>query len=207
MVADPSDFPMRAMTIDLPFNGGQLYFNHATSLIGIGLLWGLAIWCILDPEGSRAELIRWRQQSSLYFTWFYIGTRPLFTFFILFIAFRYGDVRLGPKDSQPEFSNATYFAMLFAAGGKKGERLRVLCVLNALTNPIVFPSFLVAVGLFFFGVSEPLYHQTSHWYANAGYHTQDEIDMFAINQTVFHWVSGNDQHRVYTCKIHTNTSK
>jgi len=50
----------------------------------------------------------------------------------------------------------------------------------------------VAVGLFFYGVSEPLWHQSSHWYANAGYHTQDEVDMFAINQTLFHWVSSED---------------
>lgn len=159
--ADPSDFPMRAMVIDLPFGGGQLYFNHATSLIGIALLWGLAIWCMVDPEGSREQLITLRQYCALYFTWFYIGTRPIFMFFILWIAFRYGDVRLGPPGSQPEFSNGTYFAMLFAAG--------------------------VAVGLFFYGVSEPLWHQSSHWYANAGYHTQDEIDMFAINQTIYHW--------------------
>jgi len=123
--ADPNDFPMRAMTIDLPYNGGQLYFNHATSLIGIGLLWGLAIWCMVDPVGSRDELIRWRQQSALYFTWFYILTRPVFTFFILFVAFRYGDIRLGPPDSKPEFSNGTYFAMLFAAGGKLEACIRL----------------------------------------------------------------------------------
>ncbi len=55
--------------IDLPFNGRQLYFNHATSLIGIGILWGLAIWCMADPEGSRAELTRvtrWRMAYTEY---------------------------------------------------------------------------------------------------------------------------------------------
>jgi len=39
----------------------------------------------------------------------------------------------------------------------------------------------VAVGLFVYGVAEPLWHQNSHWYVMAGYHNQDEIDMFAIN--------------------------
>jgi hypothetical protein len=34
------------------------------SLIGIGILWGLAIWCMANPEGSRAEFIHWQQQSA-----------------------------------------------------------------------------------------------------------------------------------------------
>jgi len=45
----------------------------------------------------------------------------------------------------------------------------------------------VAVGLFVYGVSEPLWHRGSHWYATGKYHTQDEIDMFAINLTVTNW--------------------
>lgn len=55
----------------------------------------------------------------------------------------------------------SYFTMLFAAG--------------------------IAVGIFFYGVSEPLWHQSSHWYANSDYRTQDELDQFAMNQTLYHW--------------------
>jgi hypothetical protein len=65
----------------------------------------------------------------------------------------------------------TYFAMLFSAG--------------------------IGVGLFFYGVSEPLWHQSSHWFANSGYRSQDEIDMFALNLTVFHWgITGWSQYLV-----------
>jgi len=45
----------------------------------------------------------------------------------------------------------------------------------------------VAVGLFVYGVSEPLWHQDSHYFVKAGYRSQDEIDMFAINMTVTNW--------------------
>ena len=45
----------------------------------------------------------------------------------------------------------------------------------------------IGVGIFFYGVSEPLWHQSSNWFAEAGYRSQDEIDMFAINLTIFHW--------------------
>ena len=79
---------------------------------------------------------------------------------MIYLAFRFRNIKLGPEDSEPEFTDMTYFAMLFSAG--------------------------IGVGLFFFGVSEPLWHQASHWYANAGYHNQDEIDMFALNLSVFH---------------------
>jgi choline-glycine betaine transporter len=90
---------------------------------------------------------------------------------MLWLAYRYGDIRLGPQDSTPEFTDITYFAMLFSAG--------------------------IGVGLFFYGVSEPLWHQSSHWFANAGYRSQDEIDMFAMNLTVFHWgITGWSQYLV-----------
>jgi choline-glycine betaine transporter len=90
---------------------------------------------------------------------------------MLWLAYRYGNIRLGPRDSEPEFSDMTYFAMLFSAG--------------------------IGVGLFFYGVSEPLWHQSSHWFAEAGYRSQDEIDMFALNLTIFHWgITGWSQYLV-----------
>lgn len=59
------------------------------------------------------------------------------TFFIFWVGYRYGHIKLGPKGAEPEFSDASYFAMLFSAG--------------------------IGVGLFFFGVSEPLYHQGANY--------------------------------------------
>lgn len=53
----------------------------------------------------------------------------------------------------------------------------------------------VAVGIFYYGVAEPLWHQNGHWFANAGYHTQDEIDQMAMTYTLFHW--GFDAWSVY----------
>ena len=38
------------------------------------------------------------------------------TFFIFYVAYRFGHLKLGPKDAQPEFSDVSYFAMLFSAG-------------------------------------------------------------------------------------------
>jgi choline-glycine betaine transporter len=45
----------------------------------------------------------------------------------------------------------------------------------------------VSVGLFSYGASEPLWHQTSNFFAQQGYHSQDETDAFAIGMTITHW--------------------
>lgn len=45
----------------------------------------------------------------------------------------------------------------------------------------------VAVGLFVFGVAEPLWHQADNYFAEAGYRSQDEIDLFALNMSVSNW--------------------
>ena len=49
---------------------------------------------------------------------------------------RYGDIKLGPDHSRPDYRNTTWFAMLFSAG--------------------------MGIGLMFFGVAEPVMHFTTH---------------------------------------------
>mmetsp|Transcript_26375 Transcript_26375/g.37012 ORF Transcript_26375/g.37012 Transcript_26375/m.37012 type:complete len:800 (-) Transcript_26375:209-2608(-) len=152
-------FPMRETKF--PLLNQEVSFNAVTSFIGFFALWGIAIYCMVSPDEAKAKLGDWKTEVSLNFTWFYILANPVLTFFVVFVAFKYGDVKLGKKDSKPEFSDMTYFAMLFSAG--------------------------VAVGLFFYGVSEPLWHQNSHWFANPGYRSQDEVDQFAMLITIYHW--------------------
>jgi len=147
-------FPLRETTI------GPLKFNWLVSVIGIGVLWGIAIFC-MSSENAGAELRRWYDTTILYFSWFYIVGNPIMTFFIFWVAYRYGNLKLGPKDAEPEFSNVAYFAMLFSAG--------------------------VGVGLFFFGVSEPLFHQSGNYFTERGYHSQNEIDQWALVITMYHW--------------------
>ncbi|QNG18339.1 BCCT family transporter [Rhodococcus triatomae] len=49
--------------------------------------------------------------------WFYVLGVTFFLLFLVWVAVsRYGSVRLGNDDERPEYSTATWFAMLFAAG-------------------------------------------------------------------------------------------
>ena len=45
----------------------------------------------------------------------------------------------------------------------------------------------VAVGIFYYGVAEPLFHQKDNWFAAADFRTQDGIDRMAMNYTLLHW--------------------
>mmetsp|Transcript_21987 Transcript_21987/g.41665 ORF Transcript_21987/g.41665 Transcript_21987/m.41665 type:complete len:827 (+) Transcript_21987:185-2665(+) len=161
---DMEKYPVRELEVRFTGFKDPVSFNPVVSLIGVVCLWGLSIWCMVDPEGSNSQLQEWRSGVTLNFTWLFIGTRCAFLFFLIFVAYKWGHIKLGHKDEPPEFDTGSYFAMIFAAG--------------------------VAVGLFVYGVAEPLSHRASHYYANSGYRSQDEIDMFAINMTVTNWGFG-----------------
>ena len=67
------------------------------------------------------------------FGWFYVLTATLFLVFVVWLAVgKYAGVRLGKPGSRPEFSNASWFAMLFSAG--------------------------MGIGLVYWGVAEPMLH-------------------------------------------------
>jgi len=65
--------------------------------------------------------------------WFFILLVNVLLFFLVFLAFsKFGNIRLGGKDATPDFSRASWFAMLFSAG--------------------------MGIGLVFWGVAEPISH-------------------------------------------------
>jgi choline-glycine betaine transporter len=79
----------------------------------------------------------------------------------MFTVYKYGHIHLGLKGDKPEFAALTYFSMIFAGG--------------------------VGPFLFVYSVIEPMLHRQGHFYAQAGYRSQDEIDMFAINMNITDW--------------------
>ena len=104
--------------------------------------------------------------------WYYITavTVMLLVCFYLMLS-RFGSIKLGDDDSKPEFSNFSWFAMLFSAG--------------------------VGIGLLFFGIAEPMFYfdNTTPWgYPNnpfadlAGAEEMNEARAVkAMTVTYFHW--------------------
>jgi choline/glycine/proline betaine transport protein len=106
-------------------------------------------------------LLALRISVTTIFTWFAQGSKAVFFVFLMYIGYKYGHVKLGGKRDKPEYSTLSYFSMIFAAT--------------------------MGSSALFYSVQEPLFHQLSHFFVQAGYRSQDEVDMFAINMTVNNW--------------------
>lgn len=92
-------------------------------------------------------------------SWFYILTVAIILLSVVFAAVsRYGNIKLGPDHSEPDYRNFTWFAMLFSAG--------------------------MGIGLMFFGVAEPVMHLIAPPMGEAG---TVAAAREAMKITFFHW--------------------
>ncbi|MCY1153148.1 MAG: BCCT family transporter [Sphaerochaetaceae bacterium] len=68
--------------------------------------------------------------------WFFTLCVNVILIFVVYIMFsRYGEIRLGGDDAEPDFTTKSWFAILFSAG--------------------------MGIGLLFYGVAEPMFHFTN----------------------------------------------
>lgn len=103
-------------------------FWGSTIIVVLFLLIGVAF-----PRDAEQIFSRLQNFVIDGFGWFYILAVALFFFAVVFLAAsRYGNLKLGPDDSEPDYPFFTWMAMLFAAG--------------------------MGIGLMFFAVAEPLQH-------------------------------------------------
>ncbi|MDR6689876.1 choline/glycine/proline betaine transport protein [Microbacterium sp. 1154] len=94
------------------------------------------------------------------FNWYYVLIAAFFVVFALAMGFsRFGNIKLGQDDDEPEFSTMSWFSLLFAAG--------------------------MGIGLVFYGVSEPLSHFADPRPGVAG--TPNQLAQQAMSQTFLHW--------------------
>ncbi|MDH5737564.1 MAG: BCCT family transporter [Gammaproteobacteria bacterium] len=99
----------------------------------IAIIVGFFIVVLANLTTARATFSSIQLYATDTFGWLLILTVNILLMFCAYLAIsRWGPVRLGGSDAQPQFSTATWFAMLFSAG--------------------------MGIGLVFFGVAEPLTH-------------------------------------------------
>ena len=104
---EPEEQNMEARTRINPV----VFFGSAACVIA------LALWAIISPKGADETIgvvVGW---ISNWFGWFYILIATVFLVFVIFLALsRYGNIKLGPAHSKPDFSTFSWACMLFAAG-------------------------------------------------------------------------------------------
>ena len=119
--------------------------------VGIGAVW---------PEQSAAVFDRIQNQVLLTFRWYFVAIVGFVLVFVLWLGFgRYRNVRLGSDDEAPEFTYASWFSMLFAAG--------------------------MGIGLIFWSIAEPLNHYAANPFVAEG--QTPAAASAAMRLTFFHW--------------------
>jgi choline/glycine/proline betaine transport protein len=127
-----------------------------TSAILILLLVLYAVVFQTQAQSQFDDIQRWINTNA---SWFYILAVALILISVVFLAVsRYGDIKLGPDHSVPDYRNSSWFAMLFSAG--------------------------MGIGLMFFGVAEPVMHFTSPPVGEGG---TVAAAREAMKITFFHW--------------------
>ena len=106
------------------------------------------------------------------FTWFYTLTQNawLVVVFYVLLKKKYANVRLGTQDDAPEYSDLVWFILIFTTG--------------------------LGTGIFYFGVSEPMYYYrddagalntNSNYLAKIPFMNDDQRASMAMFLTFFHW--------------------
>ncbi|MFB2537723.1 MULTISPECIES: choline BCCT transporter BetT [unclassified Acinetobacter] len=91
--------------------------NKAVFFISAAIIIFFSLFTILFNDTASHILDTVLAWVSNTFGWYYLFAASVYIMFVLFVAFsRYGDIKLGPKHSQPEFSLLSWSAMLFGAG-------------------------------------------------------------------------------------------
>ncbi|MBD3586467.1 choline BCCT transporter BetT [Salinimonas sp. HHU 13199] len=129
-------------------------FYTAISLIGV-----LVLVTSLMPNQAENWFKSLQSQIVQNASWFYVLTVALILISVIYLGLsRFGDIKLGPDHSTPDYGYITWFAMLFSAG--------------------------MGIGLMFFGVAEPVMHFMSPPVGDG--ETVDAARQ-AMKLTFFHW--------------------
>lgn len=77
----------------------------------------ITIWALIAPENAENVLGSAVVWTSGWFGWFYVALVAIVLVFVVYLAVsKFGNIKLGPAHSQPEFGLLSWASMLFAAG-------------------------------------------------------------------------------------------
>ncbi len=140
--------------MDQPFR--QPVFVISAAIIAIMVLIGAIV-----PEQFGAAANAGLAWATSNFGWFFLMSVFGFVVVLVYLAFsKYGDTKLGPPDSEPEFSYYSWVAMLLAAG--------------------------FGIGLVFYGVAEAMSHFVTVPHGLAPPRTPQAAEL-ALQYAFFNW--------------------
>jgi glycine betaine transporter len=128
--------------------------------LSAGLILAIVLWGVIAPASLGTVFDTALTAITRDFGWLYLWVVLGLVIMAVVLAFsRYGDLKLGGEDDEPEFSIGAWFAMLFAAG--------------------------MGIGLVFWGVAEPISHYGAPPPGIAP--NTPEAATAAMRYSFFHW--------------------
>lgn len=139
------------------FTKWGLDLNITVSLLSGLILIVFSIIALTNLEGAHTALESFKNLMLDKFSFVFIWATNIFIVVVIFLIFsKVGKIKIGGDDCKPEFSRFAWYAMLMSAG--------------------------MGIGLMFWSVGEPLFHESSSPIFDSGNNTHK-----ALATTFFHW--------------------
>ncbi|MCF3124561.1 BCCT family transporter [Streptomyces arenae] len=130
--------------------------------VGVAVVLAVVCWAAIGKKSfDRASdsALGWVLDN---FAWLFVIAADVFLVLCVFLALsRFGRIRLGKDDSEPEFTNLAWIAMMFSAG--------------------------MGIGLMFYGVGEPLTHYLNPPPSSPAEPRTGAAARTALEYSFFHW--------------------
>ncbi|MFG2616105.1 BCCT family transporter [Streptomyces sp. NPDC048507] len=136
--------------------------DHTVVTIGVIAVLAVVAWAALGKDSfdtATGTALAWVLNN---FAWLFVIAADVFLVMCVVLAVsRFGRIRLGADDSEPEFTNLAWIAMMFSAG--------------------------MGIGLMFYGVGEPLTHFLNPPPASGAAPGTGGAALAAMEYSFFHW--------------------
>ena len=150
-----------------PMQGSHRLFagvNPTMAISSLAMVLVFVLFTVIYGELANSLYTGIKQWIESSLGWYYVAVVSIVLFFTFWVGLsRFGNLRLGRDDERPEFSNFSWFAMLFSAA--------------------------VGTGLLFWSIAEPLMHMQGNPFMDmAGVAANTpEAAQIALRVTLFHW--------------------
>ncbi|MET8677895.1 BCCT family transporter [Streptomyces sp. NPDC004647] len=129
---------------------------------GAAIVMAVVVWGAVSKESLNTTATTSLDWTIRTFGWLFVIAADLFVILAVFLALsRFGRIRLGSDDDEPEFTTLAWVAMMFSAG--------------------------MGIGLMFFGVAEPLTHFAEPPPQAHVEPQSEDAARTAMETTYFHW--------------------
>ncbi|KOU84948.1 choline transporter [Streptomyces sp. XY593] len=136
--------------------------DHTVVTLGVIAVLAVVAWAALAGDSfdtASSTALAWVLNN---FAWLFVIAADVFLVMCVVLAIsRFGRIRLGADDSEPEFTNLSWIAMMFSAG--------------------------MGIGLMFYGVGEPLTHYLAPPPASGAAPRTGAAALAAMEYSFFHW--------------------